>query len=576
MNAFLQHDEELRRLVAEQTALRRVATLVAAGTSEVDLLAAVTREIAALFGAHAATTMRWDGDTVSVIGDWRADVEVSSYTGRVFTVGGDTITTRVIESGSPQRIDSAAELETEFAKQRWAELGLQATIGAPIVVDGRLWGVIVASRNTDDPFTLGAEQRLGDFGALLAYAIANAEARREVAALLDEQAALRRVATLVAGGRPQDEILEALTREVGLLYGAHGVNLVRWEGVQDEVVVLAGWSDGSEPRISPGALYHPAPRSATLRVLETGLVGRSDEFSPELGPRHVIAAPVIVSAQLLGALNAHRPQEEGFPVGAEIRLRSFADLAAQSIANERARDELRASRARIVRAADEARQKLERNLHDGAQQRLVSVSISLRMATAQLPGTPERAHELLTAASEELTQAIDELRELARGIHPSVLTERGLGPALELLAERAPLKVTVVNDLPGERLPPSVEAGAYYVVAESLTNVAKYADASSVQVHVGCVDGCARVDVVDDGVGGADASGGSGLRRSGGPHRGARWPPRCRERARRRHPRVGRDPARGRARRGGSASGLGDPGRLRTAPARIVGPVALT
>ena len=158
----------------------------------------------------------------------------------------------------------------------------------------------------------------------------------------------------------------------------------------------------------------------------------------------MIAAPVIVSARLLGALTALRPTGEAFPAGAEVRLRSFGDLAAQSIANERAQAEMRASRARIVRAGDEAREKLERNLHDGAQQRLVSVSISLRMAIgepARLAGA--RTETLLAAASEELTQAIDELRELARGIHPAILTERGLGPALELLAHRAPLRVAL-------------------------------------------------------------------------------------------------------------------------------------
>jgi signal transduction histidine kinase len=513
MTDLEQQGDELRHIVEEQTALRRVATLVAAGASEVDLVAAVTTEIATLFGAHAANTMRWDGDTIRVIGDWRINDSMTSYAGRVFSFGGDTITARVVHSALPSRIDSSADLETDFARERWEELGLEASIGAPIIVDGTLWGVITASRTTpDDPFPLGAEHRLGDFAALVAQAIANAEARREITALAEEQAALRRVATLVAGGRPQAEVIEAVTREVGELYGAHAVNLVRWEGVQDEVVVVGGWSDGTEPAVSVGSPYHPKPGSATLTVLETGFPSRTDETSLELGERHVIAAPVIVNARLLGALTALRPPSEAFPPGSEIRLRSFGDLAAQAIANEQAQAEMRASRARIVRAADEARQKLERNLHDGAQQRLVAVSLSLRMATGQLPGAPERAHELLTAASEELTQAIDELRELARGIHPSVLTERGLGPALELLAKRAPLKVKVVNDLGDERLPSSVEAGAYYVVAESLTNVAKYADASSVQVHVGCVDGSVRVEVVDDGVGGADAALGSGLR----------------------------------------------------------------
>jgi signal transduction histidine kinase len=172
---------------------------------------------------------------------------------------------------------------------------------------------------------------------------------------------------------------------------------------------------------------------------------------------------------------------------------------------------MRASRARIVRAADEARERLERNLHDGAQQRLVAVSISLRLANSMLPGATDEAQRLLTAASEELTHAIDELRELARGIHPSILTDRGLGPALEVLASRSPLRISVTNEL-HQRLPPQVEAAAYYVVAESLTNIARYAQASSVQVRVRLREDAARVDVIDDGIGGADPSRGSGLR----------------------------------------------------------------
>src|SRR5688572_22647449 len=142
----LQHDEELRRLVEEQTALRRVATLVASGASEVDLVAAVTSEIAKLFGAHAANTMRWEGESIRVIGDWRLDEEAPSYAGRAFTFGGDTVTARVVSSGLPARVDSAADLQTDFARERWEELGLQASIAAPIIVDGSLWGVISASR----------------------------------------------------------------------------------------------------------------------------------------------------------------------------------------------------------------------------------------------------------------------------------------------------------------------------------------------------------------------------------------------------------------------------------------------
>ena len=175
-------------------------------------------------------------------------------------------------------------------------------------------------------------------------------------------------------------------------------------------------------------------------------------------------------------------------------------------------EELRASRARIVEAGDAERRRLERNLHDGAQQRLVSLSLALRLARGKLGEEPEGAATLLDGASEELAQALEELRELARGIHPAVLTDRGLEPALESLVGRAPVPVEVDTSLNGERLPPPVEAAAFYVVSEALANVAKYAHARSVAVRVSRSNGSAVVEVADDGVGGADPGRGSGLR----------------------------------------------------------------
>jgi PAS domain S-box-containing protein len=174
-------------------------------------------------------------------------------------------------------------------------------------------------------------------------------------------------------------------------------------------------------------------------------------------------------------------------------------------------EEVRRSRARIVEAADAERRRLERNLHDGAQQRLVSLSLALRLAETRLKTDPESTRRLLEEAQQELMLALADLRELARGIHPAILTDRGLGAALEALASRAPLPVEV-SGLPEERLPGAVEAAAYYVVAEGLTNVVKYAGASSVRVTVERRDGIASIEIEDDGIGGADPSGGTGLR----------------------------------------------------------------
>jgi PAS domain S-box-containing protein len=173
-------------------------------------------------------------------------------------------------------------------------------------------------------------------------------------------------------------------------------------------------------------------------------------------------------------------------------------------------EELAASRARIVTAGDVARRRLERNLHDGAQQRLVTLSLSLRVALAKLDSDPEGARSALVDAGGELATALEELRELARGLHPAVLSERGLRAAVETLASRAPVPVEI--DIPAQRLPEQVEGAAYYLIAEALTNVTKYARASSVRIRASATDAIVVVEVSDDGVGGADSGAGSGLR----------------------------------------------------------------
>jgi PAS domain S-box-containing protein len=194
----------------------------------------------------------------------------------------------------------------------------------------------------------------------------------------------------------------------------------------------------------------------------------------------------------------------GEVVGAMAVLNDISDRRRQE-------EEVRASRARIVQAADDARRELERNLHDGAQQRLVALSVSLRLAEAKLSSDPAAAASILTDAREELAHALEELRELARGIHPAVLTERGLAAAVDALVARSPVPVEV--ELPEERLPPAIEAALYYVIAESLANVAKYAGASAARVRLAVSDGrLAVLEVSDDGVGGADPARGSGLR----------------------------------------------------------------
>jgi signal transduction histidine kinase len=229
-----------------------------------------------------------------------------------------------------------------------------------------------------------------------------------------------------------------------------------------------------------------------------------------LGYRSLAATPVVFGKRLWGALTVGFGHRVSLPADTERRLGEFAEVLGLAVASADAREKLARSRARIVEASDEARRRLERDLHDGAQQRLVSLALMLRLVESRLAHDPATAARLLADASSELGQAVDELRQLARGLHPAILTDHGLGPALEALARRMPLPVTTRSAVVG-RLRPAVEVATYYVVAEGLTNVVKYARASQASVAITDANDTVIVEVADDGVGGARASRGSGL-----------------------------------------------------------------
>jgi signal transduction histidine kinase len=213
-----------------------------------------------------------------------------------------------------------------------------------------------------------------------------------------------------------------------------------------------------------------------------------------------------------GALVAAGRRHAPFPADAELRLADFAELVAQALANADAYRKLADSRARIVEVTDNERRRLERNLHDGAQQRLVSLALQLRLLKNTVRTDAAAAESLLAQADDELAHALDELRELARGIHPATLTTHGLHTAITALTDRAPIPVEVTR-VPPERLPEAVEAAIYYLVAEAITNVAKYAQATRATVVVERSTGNSHVTVAveDDGVGGADPKHGTGL-----------------------------------------------------------------
>src|SRR4051794_37644145 len=351
-----------------------------------------------------------------------------------------------------------------------------------------------------------------------AAALAESEASQR--SLADEQAALRRVATLVASGAAPSRVFEHVTEEVGRLLRMPGASLMRYDGERTAVVV-GEWSEDGRPSLPVGTRIDLDGDTVVAKVLRSGKPQRVERYADTTGElaehlqrfgyRSAIAAPVAVGGHLWGALALATRSPHPLADGLERRLCDFAELVAQRLANAEAHEELAASRARIVEVGDAERRRLERNLHDGAQQRLVSLALDLRMVDVLLEKDPAGARERLGAAQDQLAKGLAELRELARGIHPAILTERGLGPALEGLRSRAPVPVEI-TEMPEERLAAPVEAAAYYVVAEALTNVAKYANASNVTVSVSRSNGHAEVVVADDGVGGADPALGTGLR----------------------------------------------------------------
>jgi len=332
-----------------------------------------------------------------------------------------------------------------------------------------------------------------------------------------EQAALRRVATLVAKGAAPEDVFDAVTAEMHLLLGADNTRLLRYEPDGTATVVATCSSPGLE--IPVGTRDSLDGLNVAAAVRRTGSPARVDsvEGPPgsfadvlrRLGLHSAVGAPVTVEGRLWGVMVAawrQRPPASGL----ENRIAQFTELVATAISNAQARADLSASRARIVAASDHARQRIERDLHDGAQQRLVSLALDLRAAGGAAPSGHAELKTELERAADGLVEVLDELKELCRGIHPAVLSTGGLGPALKGLARRSPVPVELDIRVPG-RLPERAEVAAYFVVSEAMANVAKHAHASVVQVRLEARDGVLQALIRDDGIGGADPSRGSGL-----------------------------------------------------------------
>jgi signal transduction histidine kinase/CHASE3 domain sensor protein len=344
--------------------------------------------------------------------------------------------------------------------------------------------------------------------------------RDALARLVGEQAALRRVATLVARGMPPVGVFSAVADEVGRLLGAESASVARFEPDGSSFVVVGRLEDDSA-MLSIGSRVEPRDYLAPAIVWRTGEAALVDEQawsnkddpSAErlrgFGIRAMAASPIAVEGRLWGVVLV-MTKRGPFPPDTADRISDFTELVATAIGNAESRAELAASRARMVAATDETRRRIERDLHDGTQQRLVSLGLELRQAQSMVPAWMPEVEAEIGDIADDLNGVVDDLREIARGIHPAILSEGGLGPALRTLARRAAIDVEIQVAAIG-RLPEPIEVAAYYVVSEALTNATRHADASVLRVTVDKRDDRLQLTIRDDGVGGADPSRGSGL-----------------------------------------------------------------
>ena len=331
-----------------------------------------------------------------------------------------------------------------------------------------------------------------------------------------EQAALRRIAALLTRSVPAEEVFDAVVDEVRLLMGVEAAGLLRYEADKTATVLAV-----SEERVVlPGDKLSTEGHSVFGLVLRTGRPARIDDYTKatdgehvrrmrEAGVRSAVGAPVQLRERVWGFLGVYSMQRR-LPPDTEARLADFAALVASALANVQAWSELEASRVRIISAADEARRRVTRDLHDGAQQRIVVLALKARMLAQSQAAQTAGLDAELRSLEVDLNGVLEELHAIASGLHPAALSRGGLAPALGTLARRSPVPVVLDARLPGG-VAESVEVAAYYFVAETLTNTTKHAEASRIDVTVELRDGRLWVCVRDDGVGGADPACGSGL-----------------------------------------------------------------
>jgi signal transduction histidine kinase len=511
--ANAQARENLRGLVESQTALRRVATLVAQGAEPKNVFATVAVEAARILGVDAVSLISYDPGTrmfTKIYGTHGQRASVPD--GGRWSLENCPEGALILETGGPVRIDDWTDVPGPVAARHRAD-GFGQAVAAPIVVDGTIWGHIAAFGEADEKLAPGCETRLADFTNLMASALANTQARDKLRGLAEQQgAALRRVATLVAEQALPSTIFNAVAREASAALGVPRVDVARRQ--EDGSVALVGSTGRGAPptdqRLTKRAARVAAAVMATLRparIDDHHVSASSTEGEGDDGLRSIVGAPILVDGSLWGMIVVLA--EEVLHRDTETKLTDFTHLVASSISNRHARTNLIASRARIVTASDETRRRIERNLHDGIQQRVVALGLKLRAVRERLPSSAD-VQAGLDEVADDLDGLLEEVRVFSQGLHPALLSRAGLLPSLRALKRRSPVPVELAL-APVPRLPEPIETAIYYVVSEALANVAKHSRASGVTVSVAHDRAAVRVTVADDGVGGAALAGSSGL-----------------------------------------------------------------
>jgi signal transduction histidine kinase/DNA-binding NarL/FixJ family response regulator len=528
--ANAQARDELQELAESQGALRRVATLVAEGAEPRAVFTAVAVEASRFLRVGAVSLIRWDPQTRLLTKIFGTHGERSAVPdGGQWTLDEGPEADLIVQTGRPVRIDDWSFLPGPVAA-RHREQGFGQCVAAPIVINGTLWGLISAFGEADEELPPGSELRLADYTGLMASAIANAQARDELRGLAERQGgALRRVATLVAQQAPQETIFNAVAGEASRALGVTRADVGRLDhgGL---VTLLGSTGRPADDGQAVAAAFPEDSAKVAARVLATGRSARLDggptqedravaegQANPAAATgaehdgradRSAVGAPILVDSKPWGIIVVHAA--EALPADAETRLSDFTHLVASSISNVHARDNLIASRARIVTASDETRRRIERNLHDGIQQRLLALALSLRAVTTRSALPPEAVAGLDELAV-GLEDVLEEVRIFSQGLHPALLSRAGLAASVRELARRSPVPVRL-RIAPGlRRFAEPVEIGVYYVVSEALANAAKHAQATEVTVAIDADDTAVWASVTDDGAGGATLADGSGL-----------------------------------------------------------------